>query len=648
MTEESNAEDEEYYQEIERITQLFNAQDYMGALDVCETTLKNAPDRPEAVFILGVLAYQLGKQGRALTLFENAHAMEPNCRDYAEALATLHTEVGNLNEGLYFAKLTLTMDPHPRFQPLVPGSLSDYFGAIDNVKPPSHYVNAVRLFNQRLYEEAIDACGLELEINANHPDCHQLLGRALNEIGEYDRACAAFHAAIYLNAENVLDYVYLGDSLARLGRFSEALACHERARAMAPKDSQVYAATMSGLVCQADEIWANYRKRAAKWSRAKATPRTNKPVDASAGDPARKIRVGYLSNKFFKCPQQLFVDPIFNYHDRNRFEIYCYQDFLTKDSVTTRLENLAHSWRNIFEVDTVTASFMIEGDGLDILVDLSGYGEGGRLDLLAARPAPVQVAWLGIPEAAGLPGIDYVLTDAVTASHDAKACLGDQTTVVLDHGLVSVSPFVLYPDVEELPAKSLGSVTFGGVCDLSRLTPAVASAWSRVLMAVPGSRLVLGYVDNISWAARDAVAELFAHYGVGGRVLFQEVEQGDEANLKFLALIDVMLDTFPVSGGIETCEALWMGVPVITLASQKRRAGLMSASILRTAGRADWVMATEKKYVRCAVKMAKNLSALETIRQELRAEVQGSSLFNPQGFVRDLEKAYLSLVRRQA
>lgn len=648
MTAEINPQDEEYYREIERITQLFNARDYMNALDICEATLKNWPDRPEGIFILGVLAYQLGKQGRALSLFENAHAMEPNCRDYAEALATVHTEVGNLNEGLYFAKLTLTMEPHPRFRPLVPGTLSDYFGAIDKVKPPTHYVNAVRLFNQRLYDQAIEACGSELEINANHPDCHQLLGRALNEIGEYDRATAAFHAAIYIAADNPLDYVYLGQSLTHLGRFSEALACHERARALAPKDSQIHAAAMSGLVYQADEIWANYRKRAASWSRAKATPRKDKPRRAFESVPGRKIRVGYLSNAFFKCPQQLFVDPIFNYHDRNRFEIFCYQDFLTKDSVTTRLENLAHSWRNIFEVDTVTASYMIEGDDLDILVDLSGYGEGARLDLLAARPAPVQVAWLGIPEAAAFPGIDYVLSDRVTASHDAKTCLKDQETVVLDHGLVSVSPFVLYPDVDEQPAKSNDCITFGGVCDLARLTPAVASAWSRVLMAVPGSRLVLGYVDNISWAVRDAVGEIFAHYGVGGRVLFQEAEQGDEANLRFLALIDVMLDTFPVSGDIETCEALWMGVPVITLAGKKRRAGLMTASILRAAGREDWVTATENQYVKRAVKMAKDLSGLEAIRRELRGEVQESPLFDPQGFVKDLEKAYLTLVRREA
>ena len=492
------------------------------------------------------------------------------------------------------------------------------------------------------------ACGSELEINADHPDCHRLLGRALNEIGEYDRATAAFHAAIYLAADNPLDYVYLGESLTHLGRFAEALACHERARVLAPKDSQIHAAAISGLAYQADEIWANYRKRAASWSRAKATPRKDKPGRAFENVPGRKIRVGYLSNKFFKCPQQLFVDPIFNYHDRNRFEIFCYQDFLTKDSVTTRLENLAHSWRNIFEVDTVTASFMIEGDGLDILVDLSGYGEGARLDLLAARPAPVQVAWMGIPEAAAFPGIDYVLSDEVTASHDAKTCLKDQESVVLDHGLVSVSPFVLYPGVDEQPAKSNGCVTFGGVCDLARLTPAVASAWSRVLMAVPGSRLVLGYVDNISWAVRDAVGEIFAHYGVGDRVLLQEVEQGDEANLKFLPLIDVMLDTFPVSGGIETCEALWMGVPVITLAGKKRRAGLMSASILRAAGRGDWVTATEKQYVRRAVKMAKDLSGLEAIRRELRGEVQEQPLFDPQGFVKDLEKAYLTLVRGEA
>ena len=575
--------------------------------------------------------------------------MDPNCRDYAEALATLHTKTGNLAEGLYYAKLTLALEPHPRFKPLVPGPLADYFGALENVKPSVYYLSAARYFNQRMYAEAIEACRAELEINRNHADCARLLGRTLHMTGNYERAVASLHSAIHQAPDNVLNHVYLGDSLYRLGRFSEASACHERALEMAPDDAEVYAASMVGLAYQPDGQWSQYRKRAAKWVRRHVKSR--EPEAGGDTDPGgeRRIRIGYLSHAFFECPELMFVEPLLKYHDKSRFEIFCYQHFMTKDTVTTRLESQVDGWRNIFDIDPVTASYMLKGDGLDILVDLSGHAEGERLAVLGEKATSAQVAWLGHPEAAAGPGIDYVFSDSVTAASDRKMCLKDQTAVVLEHGLVAVDPFAFYPDPSESPVAANRFVTFGGICDLARLTPEVAATWSAVLKAVPGSRLVLGYEDNLPPAVCNQAFELFANCGVTNRIHFldeSELKAGDAnwRHIDFFALIDVMLDTFPVSANFETCEALWMGVPVITL-SGKRRAGLMGASILHAANRADWVAASRRQFVRKAAALAKDLAGLEKIRGGLRAEVKASPLFDAPSFVKSVENAYTSILK---
>lgn len=642
--------DHEFYAEVERATNIFNEREYSAAIEVCEKAIERWPGRAEMYFILGVISYEMGNQGRAITLIEMAHAIDPDCRDYAEALATIHTRVGNLTDGLYYAKLTVALEPHPHFRPLVPAPLSDYFGALKNAQPSVHYLTGARLFNQRRFAEAVDALRAELEINRSHMECSRLLGRSLHMTGDYGRAVDALHAAVHLAPQDPLTQAYLGDSLLRLGRFSEAFASHERARQLAPGEAAIHAATMSGLAYQpSDEAWAHYRKRAAHWARRAVKARApGSGIDKAMLDQ-RKIRVGYLSHALFEGPEMSFIEALLRNHDRSQFEVFCYPHFVTKDSVSTALESQVDRWRNIYDIDPVTASYMLQGDGLDILVDLSGHADGERLVLLGQRPAPVQVAWLGHPEAAASPGIDYVLSDAITARHDRKMCLKGQETVVLEGGLIAVRPFSHYPAVSDSPAGATRAVTFGGVCDLARLGPDVAALWTDVLMAVPGSRLVLGYVNSIPQAVRNHAIELFAHYGVTDRVQFQErtpgADSGPWSNLEFFSLIDVMLDTTPVSGTIETCQALWMGVPVISLVA-RRRAGLMGASILAAAGKPEWVANTRRRFVRIAAALAKEPAQLAELRRTLRGEVETSALFDVRAFAKGVENAYRSILQK--
>jgi predicted O-linked N-acetylglucosamine transferase (SPINDLY family) len=641
---------DEYLSEIKRSMILFNEKDFTSALDIGEAALKSAPDRAEAYLLLGIIAFTHGRNGRALELFEKAHELDPECRDYAEALANVYTRSGRLTDGLYFAKLAGTLAPHPKMGHMLPGALSNYFEALRNVTPSNNHLQALRCYGERKFAAAADLSESELSLNRDKLESWRLLGRSLNKIGKFDRAAASFHAAIHMEPGNALDLVHLGHALYGMGRFSEALACHDQAREMAPKDSEVHASTLKALAYQGDEVWQRYRKQAAKWARDNVVSRRNAKEDKAKKErdtapSGRKIRIGYISNRFFSCPESALIEPAITYYDTSRFEVYCYQNVKFKDALTTRLENAADRWRDISDIDSVTASLTMENDHLDILVDLCSYDEDYALELTGRRPASWLVGWSGQREVSGMPGLDVILSDEVTAKSDGKACLKDQKTVLLGQGLVALNRPAYSADIIDLPARTNNMVTFGGVCDLARISPENAAVWSDVIKATPNSRLFLGYVDDIPKDLKARAFDLFSHFGIAERVTFQEPPENKEitAPMDFFSKVDIMLDTFNVSGDVETCMALWMGVPVVSLAGN-RRSALTGASILHAAGKKEWAASSKGQFIKKAAALAADVEKLESIRGTLRSDVEKSHLFSPQTFVRRLEEAYLSIL----
>ena len=278
-----NSDDTEFFDEIKRATDAFNERDFSAAVDICEKALKQRPGRAEPHFVLGIIAFELGNQGRAITFLDKAHELDPNTRDYADALASMHTRAGNLTDGLYYAKLALTLEPHPHFKPFLPAPLADYFSALKGAQPSTHFLEAARLFNQRRYAEAIDAAAAEMAINKDHAECTRLLGRSFHKMGNYERAVAALHAAIHMMPDDPLCYVYLGDSLIKSGRHAEAFACHEKARALAPDDPSVHAATTAALTFQPEGTWSDYRQTGGKVAESDGQ-------DRSAGGEGRRRR----------------------------------------------------------------------------------------------------------------------------------------------------------------------------------------------------------------------------------------------------------------------------------------------------------------------------------------------------------------------
>jgi predicted O-linked N-acetylglucosamine transferase (SPINDLY family) len=318
---------------------------------------------------------------------------------------------------------------------------------------------------------------------------------------------------------------------------------------------------------------------------------------------------------------------------------------LLGDAVTDRLRSLAHGWRPIHGRSDEEVAELIRADGVDVLVDLAGH-TGGRLGLFARRPAPVQVTWLGYPATTGLTSIRYRLTDAVADPPGEPSCHTEEL-VRLPGGFCAYRPAGGTPPVSPPPCRERGYVTFASLHKLAKLNDAVLDLWSHLLRSVPAARLLV-FRDCLRGGVREDFRRRFQSRGLGeDRVLLRHQVEGPGGYLSVYKDVDLLLDAFPWGGHATACEALWMGVPVVTLLGD-RHAGRMVASVLTQVGLDDLIARTPEEYAARAAGLAGDLERLATLRAGLRERMRRSPLCDGAGFTRHLEAAYRAMWRRWA
>jgi predicted O-linked N-acetylglucosamine transferase (SPINDLY family) len=284
----------------------------------------------------------------------------------------------------------------------------------------------------------------------------------------------------------------------------------------------------------------------------------------------------------------------------------------------------------------------VRQDGIDILVDLAGHSGANRLMLFARKPAPVQASWLGYPNTTGIAAIDFRITDAIADPPSADA-LHSETLVRLADGFLCYQPPGDARSVAPLPAFAAGHVTFGSFNNLAKVTPEVVRRWATILGAVPGSRLMLKSHSFADAGTSDRYGGLFAASGIAAeRLDLLPRILATEGHLASYHRIDIALDPFPYNGTTTSCEALWMGVPVVTLAGS-RHAGRVGASLMSRLGLDALVAADEAAYVATAARLAGDLPALTALRDGLRERMRRSKLCDAAGFAREMEGAFLRM-----
>jgi predicted O-linked N-acetylglucosamine transferase (SPINDLY family) len=472
---------------------------------------------------------------------------------------------------------------------------------------------------------------------------HNNLGTVLAGQGRYAAAAAAHRQALDLDPRNLAAMNNLGVALLEQGCAREAVVAFDRVLAADPSmrdaaDNRLYA-----------EIYRETDHRAihalhAAWGKNAPAVPALRPI---APDPERRLRVGYVSPDFRRHSLSFFVEPVLAAHDATAVEVFCYADVVQGDAVTARIKAAAHHWRDSYHLRDEALLSLIREDRIDILVDLAGHTKGNRLAVFARRAAPVQVTAWGYPATTGLPAMDYRLCDGITDPATEADAWAVESLVRLVPGLHCYAPPADAPPVGPLPALAAEHITFGSFNKLAKISPETVALWSAALKAVPGSRLLLKTKPLAEDETRARIAQMFAGEGIeADRLDLRGWIPGDRGHLDLYNQIDIALDTVPYNGTTTTCEALWMGVPVLTVVGRSH-AARVGASLLSQANMAEWVV-PETAFAARAAGFAGHLGALDQLRRNLRADVAASPLCDATAHARGLESAYRAMWRKAA
>ncbi len=381
-----------------------------------------------------------------------------------------------------------------------------------------------------------------------------------------------------------------------------------------------------------------------QWGRIHAPPTLARASHDNAADPDRRLRIGYISPDFRTHSVAYFFGPLLDGHDRQNVEVYGYGSVAFPDRMTERLKRKFDHYRNVRGLRDEAVARIIEQDRIDILVELAGHSDGNRLLVLARKPAPIQVTYLGYPDTTGMQAVDYRLTDSLADSPQSQR-FHTEELVFLPDGFLCYRPADFAPHVASLPAIRKGYITFGSFNNSCKINPLIIALWAQILNAQPGSRLLLKFRAGDDRQVRDDYFRRFERLGIPRDRLDICGFKSAVEHLQLYGEVDIALDTYPYNGTTTTCDALWMGVPVISLVGECHvsRVGL---SILTRVGLEFFAASTQQEYIARAASLAAKPHALAKIRASMRQRMLAGKMCDANGFARSVEAAYRKMWQR--
>jgi len=509
--------------------------------------------------------------------------------------------------------------------------------------PQAHNNLAVALMGNRQLGEAEAALRKAIALDPNFADAHSNLGALLRKSGQIDDALAAYRRAIALNPSLPEPYFNLGSALKAQGRLDDAIAATRTAIRLNPQLHDAHCNLVYTLPFHPAYDARAIAQELRSWDQACAEPlRKLIHPHSNNASPDRRLRIGYLSPNFRGHCQSLFMLPLMSAHDHQQMEICCYADVGRPDVTTARLQEYAQLWRNIHGKSDEEVAALIREDRIDILVDLTMHMANNRLLVFARKPAPVQVCWLAYPGSTGLGTMDYRLSDPYLDPPGPESPATDESvysekTIRLPDTFWCYDPRVGREiPVSPSPAMDGGIVTFGCLNNFCKLNESTLVLWARVLGGVPRSRLLLLAPQG---SVRQRILKHLVDCGIDPERIEFTIHQPRRVYLQLYQRIDIGLDTFPYNGHTTSLDALWMGVPVVTLVGQTpvSRAGWCQLSNL---GLQELAAQTPDEFVRIATELAGDLPRLAGLRSTLRQRMEKSPLMDASKFARGIENAY--------
>ena len=576
--------------------------------------LELKPDQAEACYNLGNALKDQGKKDEAIAAYRRAMELRPG---YAEA----HNNLGNVLETL--GRLEEATACFHRAVELK----ADYAEASHNLGNALHAQGKV--------DEAIVFYGQALKLKPDYVAAHNGLGNALKTQGKLDDAVASYRRAIELNPAYAIAHNGLGNTLKLQEKRTEAVASYRQALTLDPNYHEAHSNLLLTLHYRPDISLSELAVAHAEYERQHTEPlRTWWRPHENHRDPDRRLRLGFVSPDWGRHPVGFFLVRGLENLDRNQWEAVGYNDRVNADEMTARLQAATTDWRDVRGLSDEELAQRIRDDRIDILFDLTGHTAKNRLLMFARKPAPIQVTWAGYVGTTGLKAMDYLLADRHQVPPGAEVHYCEKILRMPD-GYVTYDPPQYAPPVSPLPALQQGCVTFGSFNNPTKLNRRVFEVWAQILRRVPRSRLVLKYsgMDDASMAK--VRTDEFVSLGIDRQRIECLGSSPHPALLAEYQRIDLALDPFPYNGGLTTCEALWMGVPVVTCPGETF-ASRHSLGHLSNVGLTETIASTLDEYVERAVSLANDLPRLAALRAGLRERMAASPLCDGRRFAANL------------
>lgn len=579
------------------------------------------PDHVPALQMLGSLALQTGHRMPALALFERVVELRPDVAESYNNLASALVSLGRYKEALKGFSRAAALDPA-------------------DPTPVSNM--GVAFLKLGRADQALLCQKKAVAIDPDYALGHQRLGEMLDRNGEITQAVASLRRAMHLVPPTPEGLAGLGSALLKRGEMDEAISALREAARLLPDHPSVVGNLCLTLLYgdreTPESLWEAHRGWAIRFGK----PPGPVAPHRNDRDPHRRLRVGYVSPDMREHSVAHFLEPLLASHDREQVAVFAYSELAAPDARTARFKALCDGWRDTVGVPDNVLAEQVRTDEIDVLVDLAGHFNNNRLTLFSRRPAPVQVSWLGYPATTGLDVMDARISDADLTPSDGPE-RWSESLVRLPRPYLAYQPQDVAPEVEPPPCLASERVTFGSFNNLSKVGAVTIALWARILAAVPGSRLLLKSSGGID---PDSAAEFSKRFGLHG-VAPDRVEvigwiDDPAGHLGLYRRVDIGLDPHPYNGTTTTCEALWMGVPVVSLAGDMSRSR-NGVTLLRSVGLAEFVAEDPDAYVAIAARWAGDPQGLSGLRCGLRNRMAGSPLCDADGFARALEAAYRDL-----
>ena len=588
------------------------------AIECCEKAIQSSPDFVEPCYLMGNLFLDQGMLDQAITCYQNTVQLNPG-------MAEAYCNMGNALQAQ--SRYDEAIACYEKSTRLNPGLVEVYSNMGSALKELGRIGEAAAC-----YEKAV-------KLKPDYAEAFNNMGNLFESMGKLDEAASSYRKAADLKPDFAEACSNMGNVFKAQGNITGAITCYKKAIVLNPDYDRAHSNLLFAMHYEPsigpDAIFSE----SLVWWRRHGEPFKGR-FDHNRRILSKRLRIGYVSPDFRQHSVSSFFLPLLMAHDRNEMEIFCYAGVKRPDGMTFRIKGLADHWRSTVGLGDDAVARQIYEDRIDILIDLAGHTASSRLLVFAQKPAPVQVTWLGYPGTTGMPVMDYRLTDGVADPEENGHKHYSEALVCLKDGFLCYLPSDDAPDVSNLPALELHGVTFGSFNNLSKVNERVIEVWTQILLQVPGSSLLLKSKPLADESTRRRYMDLFIKNGAtSDQIKMLAVTPSISGHLALYNRVDIGLDPFPYNGTTTTCEALWMGVPVVTLRGD-RHSARVGSSILTRMGLEELITMNEEEYVSRAVGLAGVPDRLKKLKAGMRQRMMESPLCDSKAFARAVEGVY--------